>query len=376
MNNRHRLDHIRLSASIALILLIFTTGCARQEEPPAVQPIVEASTISITAVDALGRAVTLERPAERIMAAGKATMIVADALYLFPDARSKVVGLGITNQGLGDFFELIAPELGPSERLDHSVGAEEIAAAQPDLVLIKSRNYESLGVQLEKLGIQVFTLDLESPESYIAEITQLGILLQEEDRAAQITTYYQGMIDQVETAVKEVNSEEKERVLLLYGSLRDGVTAFQTSPETWIQTIMTETAGADALWKEANGTAGWQKVNFEQIAAWDPQRIYLISYKIPVQVFLDQIEASELWQDLSAVTEGDVKAFPADYHNWAQPDTRWILGLRWLSMDLHPELYGQEPFTDTLLEFYRTMYGITDQDVLQEIIERYEASIN
>ncbi len=117
-------------------------------------------------------------------------------------------------------------------------------------------------------------------------------------------------------------------------------------------------------------------MNFEQIAAWDPQRIYLISYKIPVQVFLDQIEASELWQDLSAVTEGDVKAFPADYHNWAQPDTRWILGLRWLSMDLHPELYGQEPFTDTLLEFYRTMYGITDQDVLQEIIERYEASIN
>ncbi len=384
MKLQKRKIHFSLLQSICLFVLVglLIIGCAKDTEIKTDTGTVSKEIVSIgkpaaiRAADSLGRIVQLDKKPERIVIAGKATMISADALYLFPEARTHVVGLGLTNQGLGDFYRYLAPELPVTTRLNHNVGAEEIASKQPDLVLIKSRLYNSLGKKLEQLGITVFTLDLESPESYIKEITQLGILLQEEERATQITDYYQNKIDSVAHTVSTCSSDDQEDVLMLYCSIKDGVTAFQTAPKSWIQTFMTESAGAHAIWKDDNLLQGWKKVNFEQIAAWDPDRVYIISYKTPTLKIIEQINNSPLWQGLSAYKNGKIKAFPADYHNWAQPDTRWILGLLWLSHDLHPECYEDTSFADVLKEFYSTLYQIEDESILQDILKRYETSLD
>ncbi len=325
---------------------------------------------TIQATDALGHTIVMNAYPKRIIAAGKSTLIVSDALYLFPEARNHVVGLGLTNQGMGDFYSYIAPEFLTTDRYAHSVSAEELASENPDLVLIKSRNYESLGTQLELLGIPVFTMNLENPETFTDEINQLSILLGEEQRAKDIEQFYAQALLEVERNAKSIETEDS--TLLLYCSAKDGVTAFQSAPASWIQTYITETAGAQAIWKEANMGSGWKKINFEQIASWDPERIYLVSYKVPVSQFIDEIERSDAWQNLKAAKNSQIKAFPADFHNWAQPDTRWILGLQWLSQDLTG---SSSDFTEKIKTFYTELYQITDEQTLKDIILRYEKSL-
>ncbi len=324
----------------------------------------------ISAIDALGHVIILDHYPERIIAAGKSTLIVSDALYLFPEAREHVIGLGLTNQGMGDFYSYLAPEFPKADRFAHSVGAEELAAKNPDLVLIKSRNYESLGKQLELLGIPVFSMDLENPETFTDEINQLSILLGEEIRAQEIDAFYSQALSEVEAQAASLENEEA--ILLLYCSAKDGITAFQTAPASWLQTYIAETSGADAIWKDSNKSTGWQKINFEQIAAWDPARIYFISYKIPVAQFIEDIENSVAWQSLTAAKNSQIKAFPADFHNWAQPDTRWILGLQWLSHDMNGT---SDDFTAKILDFYQELYRITNEATLKDIITRYENSL-
>lgn len=363
-------EHISRTFISLIIIASMFTACTRGQDTnmEAQQESVQIEETRFDGIDTLGREISLGSRPERIIIAGKSAMIAADALYLFPDARDNVEGLGLTDQGLGDLYSYLAPDFDATDRLQHTISAEEIAAFDPELVIMKSRNFQSLGKQLETLGIAVFTLDLETPEDYSSEIIELGRILGESDRAEVISAYFASMIGTVTDAVASIEQEEKERVLMLYCSIKDGITAFQVPPASWIQTSMTEMAGASAVWKEEILTNNWQKVSFEQIAAWDPDRIYIISYKVPANVFVEDIKRSQLWKSVQA----EVKAFPADFHSWAQPDTRWILGLNWLYHDLHG---ANDDFSEELHTFYRTMYDIEDEKILDEIVERYETSL-
>lgn len=363
-------SHARFTIILALVLALnvwgvqLTQAAGIEEQQPA--------TSAIKAEDALGRMVTLDDIPERIAVVGKATTIVADGVYLFAEARNSVIALGKTDQGLGDFYTHLAPDIPADKRTSHNAGAEEVAALKPDLVLIKSYLFEGLGKQLEMLGIPVFTVSLESPEDYISEIEQMGLLFNERERSLEIINFYERHLDFIQARTDDV---DPKRVLLLYASTRDGVTAFQTAPNEWMQTFMTREAGAVPVWEDSNLTSGWQKVGIEQIAAWDPEYIYIISYRSPAPEFVEMIESDPIWQQLTAFKQGNIKPFPGDYHNWAQPDTRWILGLSYLAADLHPNQFPELSIPSMVRDFYRELYQITDEPVLEEIISRYEDSL-
>lgn len=329
----------------------------------------------LVATDSLGRTVRIDSVPDNIVIGGKATMIAADALYLFSDARDQVKALGITDQGLGDFFSLIAPGLRQENRLSHSAGVEEILALNPELFITKSRNYDPLGKQLESLGVPVYTLNLESPEDYSNEILQLGKLLGSPERAKELSDYYTATLLSITKRTESVAADELPTVLLLYATSKEGVTTYSVAPDTWIQTFMVEAAGGRPIWKGTNSTPGWMSVNIEQIATWDPDYIYVISYRSPAAPFVEAIYSSDLFAELSSTKTRSVRPFPADYHSWAQPDTRWILGLQYLAQDLHPELYTGTDFSGILDEFYSRLYGVSDETALEEIRTRFRQSL-
>ncbi len=64
------------------------------------------------------------------------------------------------------------------------------------------------------------------------------------------------------------------------------------------------------------------------------------------------IDSSE-WKELSAVKNGQLKAFPVDFYSWDQPDSRWILGLKWLAKQVHPELFTDLDIKETTKSFYK-----------------------
>lgn len=320
---------------------------------------------SVTIVDALGREVVLPAAPQRIVITGKALFMLADAAYLFPGAAEKIVGMGNAGQGSGNFIQLIDPNYAVKQVLDRDAGAEQVAALQPDLVLLKSYLAESVGAPIEALGIPVVYIDFETPEQYARDLAILGKVFGDETRAAEVSAFYQNKMDETTAAVKDA---PKPRVLLLYYNEKDGSVAFNVPPMNWIQTQMVEMAGGEPVWADANPAKGWTQVTLEQIAAWDADQIFVISYFKPATEVVDGLKADPNWSAIRAVQDGSLYPFASDLYSWDQPDPRWILGLTWLAGKLHPDLF---PNLDMLAEaqnFYQSLYGLDEAFVEKNIV--------
>jgi iron complex transport system substrate-binding protein len=226
-------------------------------------------------------------------------------------------------------------------------------------VILKSYLAETLGKSLEAINIPVMYVDFETPEQYERDLAILGKVFQNETRAQQIAAYYQNKVDEIQTALQGVN--DKPRVLMLYYTDKDGAVAFNVPPMAWMQTQIVQLAGGEPIWSSANPANGWTKVTLEQIAAWDADQIFIISYfKNPSEVVAG-LKTDLQWRALRAVQQGHLYAFPGDLYSWDQPDARWILGLSWLATRLHPDRFTQLDIVQEAKQFYQTLYGLDAQ---------------
>jgi iron complex transport system substrate-binding protein len=329
-----------------------------------------------SAVDALGRTVTIPGDPQRIMVVGRAAVMPADALFLFPEIQEKEVILAKTDQGLGDFFNLIRPEFTTSGRLGQQVGAEEILAREPDLVLTKASNYDSIVKLLEPFGIPVFVMDLETPDAWKQEIVELGKLLGDEETPQRVVAEFEAREASIDAKIAQLSESQKPRLLMMQVASSDGTTAFSVAPKEWIQSSITIRAGGIPVWLDTSlAEHAWRKVSFEQIATWQPERLFLISYKAPVQRFIESINQSPQWQQLDVVKKSGIEATPADVLNYFQSDSRWILALQWLAAELHPELFPDFSMETEIRTFYRDFYHIESESVLNALVQKYRDSV-
>lgn len=327
---------------------------------------------SPTVVDALGRTLSIAKIPERIVIAGRAVVFIVNTVYLFPGVGARIVGVGQTDQGLGDFYPLLDPEYKEKARFANNVGLEQIAAVRPDLVILKTYMKETLGDALERIGISVLYVDLESPDSFAADIMTLGDVFRQPERARSIIDYYSSRVGAVANAV---TASRKPTLLILSFSESGGEKAFSIPPAGWIQTRMAETAGGIPIWKGAGVGNGWSKVSFEQIAAWNPEYVLVVSYRTPAAAVAETLKNSPDWRELRAVKEGTLLPFPADFYSWDQPDTRWILGLQWISSVLHPEGFSAGDLRKEISSFYARLYGISGSTFGAGILPRLSATL-
>jgi iron complex transport system substrate-binding protein len=334
-----------------------------------------ASSDGFMVTDALGRAVRFEKAPEKIVLAGKALFMVADAIYLFPEAGQRIVALGSTTQGTGNFIPMIDPTFDAKITLDSSAGPEQIAAAQPDCVIMKSSNANSLGKPLEALKIPVVYLDFETPEQYQRDLKTLGQLFQNPEQAAKLAAYYQGKADAIAETISGLTDEQKPNTLLLYYSEKDGAVAFNVPPMGWMQTQQIQMAGGYPVWEDANPGSGWTKVNFEQIAAWNPDVIFVVAYSSPINEVVTKLKADPQWQGLKAMKDNKVYGFATDVYSWDQPDTRWTLGLAWVASKLHPDLFPALDITREAQAFYQELYGMDEAAFQQNILPTFKGDL-
>jgi iron complex transport system substrate-binding protein len=324
----------------------------------------------VEVTDALGRKVDFSSPPARIAIAGRALFMVADAVYLFPEASERVTALGSTVQNKAGFVPVIDPNYANKTVLDGSAGAEEIAATHPDVVLLKSSNEQMLGKPLEAIGVKVVYVDFETPDQYDRDLTTVGELLGDTARADQLIAYFHDQVGSVTSALSGISDAQKPRVLMLYYSAKNGTVAFNVPPLGYIQTTEVELAGGNPVWKDAQLGSGWTTVTLEQIAAWDPDQIYVIAYTGSASDVVSSLEADPRWQALRAVKAGNLHAFPGDYYSWDQPDPRWSLGLHWLALKIHPDRFPGLDMNAQIRAFYRDLYGL-DAAAFEKDIQPY-----
>jgi len=302
-----------------------------------------------------------QTPPGRIIMGGRAAVLVADAVYAFPSARSRVIAVGGTDQGLGTFLQELDPAFPSKPTLDRNAAAEVYAAYRPDLAIFKSALKRGVGGALESLGVRVHYLDLETPEDYYRDLEGLGRILGEEARAAELVAYYKGV---VETAARLSSGAARKPGVLVVQSVGD---AWEVPPAAWMQTRIVQMAGGAPVWIGANPGDGWARVGFEQIAAWNPDVILVIDYRKGVDETLARMKGDSRFALLTAGKSGMIRGFPQDFFSWDQPDTRWALGLLWTAKTLHPDRFASLSLQTEARRFYRVLYGF-DEAVFDRVV--------
>lgn len=334
-------------------------------EAPTAEPTPESTSFTVT--DALDRTVTFDKVPERIAVVGKGVFMVADAIYAFPETSTRLVAVAAMNQKSASFLKMIDVEYDSKQSIDRSAGPEQIAALQPDCVVLKTTNPDLI-TGLEALQIPVVAVAFETPEQYASDIATLGQLFQNPERAAVVAGYYQEGVQAVTDGLADLTEEEKPSVLLLYYNEEDGAIAFNVAPASWIQTTMVELAGGKPVWTEAQLEKGWTKVSFEQLAAWNPEVIVVTAYSLSIPEVVETLKADAQWQQLEAVKNGKLYGMAADVYSFDQPDTRWIMGVEWMAATLHPEHFPGFDLATSAQEFYQTIYNMDVVSFQQNIL--------
>jgi iron complex transport system substrate-binding protein len=348
------------------LLLVFTVTALLLSSCSALGLSPGDSTLTIT--DSTGHTVNLAGLPERVVIAGSATFMVQDAVYLFEEANDRTVGIENRNQSVYSFLPIIDPSLGDKGILEFNAGPEQIAALQPDLVILKSFMADKLGKPLEAINIPVLYLDLETPTAYYDDVTALGKVFGDQDRAEEIIDFYQSRVDHISQAVSGLTSDQKPDVLIVEYSDKGGEVAFNVPPTTWLQAAMVEMAGGSPVWIDDAEGGGWMIVTIEQIAAWDPDQIFVIDYGGKASEVVAGLKTDPLWGELNAVKKGQIFAFAYDLYSWDQPDTRWILGFQWLATKIQPQLFSDIDILSEVDAFYTQLYRMDEESIQESIL--------
>ena len=328
----------------------------------------------VQVTDALGRAVDFASLPGRIVVPGKGSWMVGHPLYLFPEAAERVLAMESRRGTVSEFIASIEPGFNDKPHLDQDAGPEQIAPLKPDAVVLKSYMQEKLGKPLEQLGFPVVYVDLETPEQFFNDVSTIGQLFGDEARAQEVIDFYQAGLDRVQEGLEGLDEAGKPNVLVIQYNDKGEESAFQVPPAAWMQTVEAELAGGRPVWTEASG-GGWEMVNFEQIAAWDPDKIFVIVFRADPNPVMEGLKADPKWQVLRAVQEGELYAFPGDFYGWDVPDPRWILGVTWMATKIHPDRFADVDIVHEVYEFYGQMYGMDQAAVEEHIVPRLTGDI-
>lgn len=331
---------------------------------------------SVRVTDAAGRDLVLKSPPQRIVVVGAAPFIPLHMLYMFEEARERLKGFEAKIDKEDEFLRLIDPDYGAKVALNANPGPESVAALKPDLVIAKGTQAGDMARSLRVLGIPLMYIGAETSSMFLRDVENIGKVLGSPDRADRIVRYYRRKLSLVRNRVEDLSPEQRPDVLVMEYSDRGGTTSFKVPARSWIQTQQVELAGGNPVWVDGLEIGeGWQITGFEQIAAWDPEKIFLVVwFRLKGRKVIQGIRRDGKWRQLRAVDNNGLHLFPRDIFGWDSANPRWILGVLWMAKKTHPERFGPgDPgLKSAVLEFYRILYGMEEQAIRCHILPKME----
>ena len=326
----------------------------------------------ILITDAAGRTHTFEKPPERLVVVGSAPYMPLHLLYMFPETKDVLVGYERKYKTAEAFLPLVDPELDNKAVLSTNPGTEQIAALHPDVVISKGTTITPLENSLAALNVPIVHLGIENPAMFLNDVKNVGKLLGNDPRAKVIVDFYQSRLNHLKKTFETVPLEKKPTVLLLEYSNRSGDVAVRVPAKTWIQTVQTQIAGGRPVWADHLKTQeGWQVVGFEQIATWNPDKIFMVVwFRLNGFDVIRSLQKDAKWRMLKAVAADEMYLFPQDIFGWDTADPRWILGVMWLAIKMHPRHFDAINMKKEVFLFFEQLYGLPPAVIQSELIPR------
>ncbi|MBQ2218793.1 MAG: ABC transporter substrate-binding protein [Firmicutes bacterium] len=278
-----------VSLLLALAMIFALAGCTSSEPAQPAEPSEpEASGSVITVTDMMGREITLDEPATRVVA-----LSAADCEVLY------AVGAGDALVGRGEYCDYPAEVLEvPSVQSGYDTNIEQIIALEPQVLLMSSMaQTEEQVAQLEEAGIKVVVSDAQDIEGVYTAVEMIGKLMGKEKEAEQV------IID-MQVAFADLTNSTAGRGKTVY---------FEVSPleyGLWTAgkgTFMNEIAEMLGMKNIFDDVEGWAEISEEQVIERNPDYIVTITMYFgegPTPV--EEIMGRTGWENVTAVKNGAI----------------------------------------------------------------------
>ena len=327
---RMKLTAVFLTA--ALLLCLFS-GCGKAGEPSASVPAVPPASVpaalaestpaaqsaAVTVTDMMGRTVTLDAPAQRIVAITAADCEILYAL----GCGDKLVGRGAYCDWPAEVLDVPAVESGSLTNI------EQIIALSPDVILMADMEQTEEQVsQLESAGIRVFVSNSETIGGTFDAIRMVGAIMGKQAEAEALVDSMNSVFD----SIRANAHPDGEKTVF-----------FEVSPLEWglwaagAGSFMDEIAEMLGLKNIFSDVQGWGAVSEEQVLERDPDYIVTVSmYYGEGPTPVEEILSRPGWDTLTAVKNGAVINLGND--ELTRPGPRLADGAK----QLYDFIYGAE----------------------------------
>lgn len=277
----------KLSALIlvAALLLCLFTGCG---QAPADTPTEDNSEVStaVTVTDMTGREISLDAPAERVVA-----LTAADCEILY------ALGCGDTLIGRGTYCNYPVEVLEVPEVESGSLtNIEQIIALSPDVLFMGDMDQtEAQVAQLENAGVRVVVSDAHNIEGTYTAIGMIGTIMGKDAEAT-------ALIDDMKATFAELQAKAEAN------SVGEKTVYFEVSPLEWglwaagAGTFMDEIGNMIGLKNCFADVDDWGSVSEEQVLSRDPDYIVTVAMFFgegPTPV--EEILSRPGWENLTAI---------------------------------------------------------------------------
>ena len=298
--------------------------------PPAAtpEPTPEPVDESVTVVDMMCRTVTLDKPAERIVA-----LTASDCEILYAvGAGDLLVARGTYCDFPEEVLEL--PALGSG----YDTNVEDIIAMEPDVLLMSTMAQTEEQVKaLEDAGIAVVVSDAQDIAGTYEAIRIIGALVGMEDHAENIIAGMEEVFDGLKAQVEamEIPEDEKPTVYfevspIYYGLWAAGNGSFMNE--------IADMLGMKNIFAEG---AAWESISEEQVIAANPDYIVTITmyYGDEYESAEEEIMSRPGWENITAVKNGAILLLPNN--ELSRPVPRLTVGANELFNFVYGEAAGE-----------------------------------
>ena len=317
-----------------------------------------------TITDMTGREVTVPVEINTVLGTSPPT---TEAVYML--APDTLIGLNFAfnNTKYVPAKYTTLPNVG-GQQMGASLNYETFLSMNPNIILYgsspgsnASSTIDDIQTKLSPIPV-VGTEDSTNAKNYKPEITFLGDLLNQKEKAAELNAFYDNVYQTVTTKVASIPDEKKVRVYYAEGP--DGL---KTDPEVSDHAqLIAICGGKNVADVSEKGGGGMSPVTMEQVVSWNPDLILAGDSKFYKSVFTDPN-----WKDINAVKNKQVFLIPNQPFGWIDrpPGVNRIIGIPWLAKVLYPEQFADMDLAALIKEFYSKFYhyDLTNDEV-KEII--------
>lgn len=241
---------------------------------------------------------------------------------------------------------------------------EALISAGPDIIISAAGVDEKTASKIEdfqdQLGIPIIMIDeslLKSDEVYIF----LGGLLNEEERASDLSSYAKAVLEKVD----EVNIIKSEQVSIYFGN---GINSLNTSSRGTPPSETFDLLNAVNVCALQGESPDRIEVTPEHIIKWNPDFMFINgepAENLSGFSAAKSILENESYKNIKAVKNGNVINIPETPFAWLDRprSANRLLGLLWAGNILYPQNF--EFSNDDIKKFYKLFYhlDITDEDI-------------